>query len=115
MVFENYPLDRAALMEPVHGLKIVDADMREATHYPLSLVIVPGDRFYLRFDYDSARIESEKLREMSDRLLRLVEKAGETPDAPADRLDVMHDAARAALLKQFSATGSDLPKAGDNQ
>ncbi len=95
----------------MHPVKIVDADMRDATHYPLSLVIVPGDRFYLRFDYDSARIESEKVREMSDRLLRLLEMAVETPDAPAYRLDVMNDAERAALLKEFSATVSDLPKA----
>jgi len=80
MVFENYPLDRAALMEPVHGLKIVDADMRDATHYPLSLVVVPDNQFYLRLDYDAARLGREKVREMSDRLLRLLEMAMGMPD-----------------------------------
>src|SRR5262249_4247945 len=47
-VFENYPLDDAALTEAVADLRVVGAEGRDATHYPLSLVVSPGERLHVR-------------------------------------------------------------------
>ena len=37
VVFENYPLDRSALAQPVAGLELTSVEAHDATHYPLSL------------------------------------------------------------------------------
>src|SRR5262249_11354520 len=55
LVFENYPLDRRALSDAASELMIVRADGRDAAHYPLTLVIAPGERLHVRVDYDPDR------------------------------------------------------------
>ncbi|PZS13968.1 MAG: non-ribosomal peptide synthetase, partial [Pseudonocardiales bacterium] len=53
MVFENYPLDPGALNTPNTSVRITGVTGRDATHYPLSLIAVPGPgpRLRLRVDY----------------------------------------------------------------
>ena len=51
VVFENYPVDRAALGRQTGGLKLTHVAGRDATHYPLALIVQPGDELRLRFDY----------------------------------------------------------------
>src|SRR5262249_38329807 len=52
VVFENYPLDgggnRSAESD---GLRLVGVSGHDATHYPLGLMALPGERLRLRFDY----------------------------------------------------------------
>ncbi|WP_245694310.1 non-ribosomal peptide synthetase [Streptomyces abyssalis] len=64
VVFENYPLDRSGLEEPVPGLRVEAVEGRDAAHYPLTLVAFAGEGgLALRFDYrpdvlDRARAET---------------------------------------------------------
>ena len=51
LVFENYPLDRALLSRPVQGLRLGTVEGRDATHYPLALMVQPGAELMLRLDY----------------------------------------------------------------
>ncbi|QPP06025.1 amino acid adenylation domain-containing protein [Streptomyces bathyalis] len=52
VVFENYPLDRSGLEEPVPGLRVDRIEGRDAAHYPLTLVAFAGEGgLALRFDY----------------------------------------------------------------
>ncbi|MFF0745873.1 non-ribosomal peptide synthase/polyketide synthase [Streptomyces sp. NPDC004111] len=50
VAFQNYPVDRAALDGAARdgGLEIGGADVRDATHYPLTLTAVPGERLTAR-------------------------------------------------------------------
>jgi hypothetical protein len=50
VVFENYPVERAALTQQANGLKLTHVEGRDATHYPLALIVQPGDELRLRFD-----------------------------------------------------------------
>src|SRR5262249_10951017 len=43
-VFENYPLERTALVEALGDLRVTSAESRDATHYPFTVIVVPGDR-----------------------------------------------------------------------
>ena len=49
VVFENYPDDHAARRSAGVGCATVGG--HDATHYPLSLVAMPGERLQLRLDY----------------------------------------------------------------
>ena len=52
VVFENYPVDaRRALRQASGGLRLTGVAGHDATHYPLSLMAVPGERLRLRLDY----------------------------------------------------------------
>ena len=51
VVFENYPVDRDGLAADAGGLRLGDVSGRDATHYPLSLAAMPGERLQLRLDY----------------------------------------------------------------
>ena len=56
LVFENYPVDRAGLAAAGlgtagHGLKLGRVEGRDATHYPLALIVQPGETLQLRLDY----------------------------------------------------------------
>src|SRR5258708_3290784 len=110
MVFENYPLDRAALSESAGGLRIVEAEMRDATHYPLSLAIVPGERLHMRFDYGPARFSNDQVRRTADRLLRLLHAAIDSPEVLVYRLDVLSAAERRAVLEDFNQTAREIPE-----
>ena len=51
VVFENYPVDRAALAKASNGLHATPIAGHDASHYPLSLAAVPGERLRLRLEY----------------------------------------------------------------
>ena len=59
VVFENYPVDHAALAGPGADLRVAGVEGHDATHYPLSLAVVPGERLHLRLDFDPARFDRE--------------------------------------------------------
>ena len=44
MVFENYPIDRVGLAAEAAGIRLGRVGGHDATHYPLSLMVQPGQR-----------------------------------------------------------------------
>ena len=62
VVFENYPLDRSALAQPVAGLALTSLEGHDATHYPLSLMAVPAERLRLRLQYRTDLFERSTRR-----------------------------------------------------
>ncbi|WP_156749945.1 AMP-binding protein, partial [Mycobacterium sp. E2479] len=52
LVFENYPVDTAALSGG-HELSISDATTHEHTHYPMTVQVQPGRELNLRIEYDT--------------------------------------------------------------
>lgn len=53
LIFENYPLDEAALGVG-ESLRITGTRIFEQGHYPLHLVVVPGEKLLLRALYENA-------------------------------------------------------------
>ena len=51
VVFENYPLDGAGPSAAAGGLRLAGVSGHDATHYPLGLMAIPGERLRLRLDY----------------------------------------------------------------
>lgn len=108
MVFENYPLDRSALNEAASGLTIADVEMLDATHYPLSLAVVPGEALRLRMDFNPGVFTAGQVREIATRLERLLRAAVETPDALLYQLDFLGEKERRIVLEDFSHPEEDL-------
>ncbi|PLW72573.1 non-ribosomal peptide synthetase, partial [Streptomyces sp. DJ] len=76
-VFENYPLDPATTRLPGTGLEVLGVDGRDATHYPLTLVALPGRRLQLRLNHRADVIGTREAELLGGRLLRLLEAVAE--------------------------------------
>ncbi|MBL1118510.1 amino acid adenylation domain-containing protein [Streptomyces sp. 110] len=110
-VFENYPLDPDMLDSAGSGLRITDAGAEDATHYPLTLVAVPGPRLALRLGYRPELFAADSVRAIGTRLNRLLEAIATAPDQPVADADILDAAERERTLITWNATGHDIPAA----
>ena len=84
-VFENYPIDTSAPLGD-DGLAITESTSREYNHYPLSVVVLPGDELGLRIEYDTEVFDPESIETLIERLERVVAAMTADPD-PATVVD----------------------------
>ncbi|MFB4300561.1 amino acid adenylation domain-containing protein [Actinomadura sp. NTSP31] len=96
-VFENYPLE--AVRDVPQGLPITGAEGRDGSHYPLGLVVAPGERLRLRLGYHPDAFDDDAARLILVRLRRLAETIVADPDRPTRRVEVLDDAERAWLAR----------------
>ncbi|MEU8241046.1 amino acid adenylation domain-containing protein [Actinoplanes missouriensis] len=90
VVLENYPLDSGSLATFGADVQVTALDARDTTHYPASLLVVPGERLRLRLDYRPdmvAPAEAELLLSRLARVLEAFQAAGDQPGAAIDPLD----------------------------
>jgi amino acid adenylation domain-containing protein/FkbM family methyltransferase/non-ribosomal peptide synthase protein (TIGR01720 family) len=87
VIFENYPAQRAALEARFDGVRVTGSTAFDVTHYPLTLVAIPGECLHLHLDYDPARVDTATAELLAARLLRLLDAMAADPDAPVYRLD----------------------------
>ena len=110
VVFENYPLDRSALAQPAAGLRTRQREAHDATHYPLSLVAVPGERLRLRLQYRSDLFERSTVEVIGRRLVALLEAVVADPSQSIGRIDLLAPEERRQILFEWNDTARDLPQ-----
>ncbi|SBT41192.1 non-ribosomal peptide synthetase [Micromonospora narathiwatensis] len=108
-VFENYPLDPAALDLPGTGLRVTAVAGHDATHYPLTLAVLPGERLTLRLDHRPDLLDGAAARRVADRLVRLLTAVVDAPQTPVGTLDALDDAERATVLGTWAAGPPAVP------
>ncbi|MFF3306090.1 non-ribosomal peptide synthase/polyketide synthase [Streptomyces sp. NPDC002952] len=97
LVFENYPVGDGTA--GAHGVRVRDLDAREATNYPLTVVISPGDELGVELGYDPRYFEESTARALAARLLHTLRALAESADtARLDDIDVLPPEERARLL-----------------
>ena len=111
LVFENYPVDQAGLAQAAAGLTVRPVPGRDASHYPLSLGVVPGAQLRLRLEYRPDLFARPDIEALGARLLRLLAGFVATPELAIGRLDVLSAAERRTLLEEWNATARPLPEA----
>ncbi|MBC9710975.1 amino acid adenylation domain-containing protein [Streptomyces sp. TRM66268-LWL] len=110
MIFENYPLDADALRTAVPGLTVAGIKGRDATHYPLSLLVLPGEQLTLRLDHAPDLVTAEEAAALAGRVLRLLETLPETAELPLSQLELLSDEERATLLGSYNDTARAYPR-----
>ena len=111
VVFENYPVDRSALAQPVAGLALTSVEGHDATHYPLSLVAVPAERLRLRLQYRTDLFERSTVEAIGRRLAALLEAVVADPSQPIGRIELLAPEERRQILFEWNATARDVPQA----
>ncbi|RYJ21858.1 non-ribosomal peptide synthetase [Streptomyces sp. L-9-10] len=89
VVFENYPVDENELRQLVPGLDLRDVQGRDGTHYPLTLIAMPGDRLRFRLDHSADLLDEEGARRLLDRLGVLLRRITAHPEARLGQLDLL--------------------------
>ncbi|MET8629452.1 amino acid adenylation domain-containing protein [Kitasatospora sp. NPDC004669] len=98
LAFENYPVDADALAGPADGLRIGSAHIQDATHYPLTLVVVPGARLDLRLSYRPDLFDRTAAEQVLARVERALASFVADAALPTGRLDLLSPAERATAL-----------------
>ncbi|MFG2905203.1 amino acid adenylation domain-containing protein [Kitasatospora sp. NPDC048286] len=98
LAFENYPVDAQALAAPADGLRISSAGIQDATHYPLTLVVIPGPRLDLRLAYRPDLFDRAGAEQLSARIERVLSAFVTDAELPTGRLELLTPTERAAVL-----------------
>ncbi|MGP3977015.1 amino acid adenylation domain-containing protein, partial [Streptomyces sp. 8N114] len=109
VLFENFPVDRETLEEAGGGLRVRDAHSHAGTHYPLSLVVVQGERLQLHLDHRSDVFDQPAAETMLDRLHALLRMVVEMPDRAVDTVDAVTAVEREQLLGEWNGAPVALP------
>ena len=109
VIFENYPLDRSALAQPVAGLALTSLEGHDATHYPLSLMAVPAERLRLRLQYRTDLFERSTVEAIGRRLVGLLEAVVADPSQPIGRIDILEPEERQQILIDWNNTACEVP------
>ncbi|SBT41188.1 non-ribosomal peptide synthetase [Micromonospora narathiwatensis] len=104
VVFENYPVDPSVLDLAGTGLTVRGVHGLDATHYPLTLVLVPGDRLGLRLEYRPDLIDETTAGALLERTHRLLADIAAEPSTPVGRLDPTTPDERHRVLVGWNAT-----------
>ncbi|MDN3356470.1 non-ribosomal peptide synthetase [Actinomadura sp. DC4] len=118
IAYENYPLDmeeapaRKNGSQPGgRGLKFARATGREATHFPLSLVVGPGDdRLRLRMTYRPDLFDRDTAEGLAGRLVRILEAVAADPGVRVGRMTVLDEAEYRRVVEEWNRT--TVPVAG---
>ncbi len=110
-VFENYPVDPAGLAAEAGGVRFAPVGGHDATHYPLSLAAMPGERLGLRLYYRPDLFDRASVEALAGRLVRLLEAAAADPERPIGALDILSPDERRTILRDWNATARAIPAA----
>ncbi|MFD8519481.1 amino acid adenylation domain-containing protein [Streptomyces capillispiralis] len=100
-VTENFPVDPAALDLP-GGLSVAGVFSTDGAHYPLALMVIPGDSLELRFTYRADAFTEARVEGYSRALTAVLEAFVADPSVPAGTVDVLDTAVRSRLLDEWS-------------
>jgi acyl carrier protein len=92
MVFENYPIDGEAAA--THGLRLRELTAIEVTNYPLSVVVIPGERLSIGLDYDPAIFDAPTIEHMANHLIHALNVLVEDPMVALDQIDIPTESER---------------------
>ncbi|MFF7192000.1 condensation domain-containing protein, partial [Streptomyces sp. NPDC008222] len=106
IVFENYPVDPQSLDLTGAGLHVASMEVKDAAHYPLRLVVVPGERLRMWLDYRPDLFDQATAERIVGWLLRLLEEVRVDPSLPVGRAEMVDPAERALVLEEWNDTAA---------
>jgi amino acid adenylation domain-containing protein/non-ribosomal peptide synthase protein (TIGR01720 family) len=101
LVFESYP--GTDFEDPL----LTAIESQDATHYPLALLVVPGESLSLRFAHDPARFTA--VDRVAARLRDVLERFAATPDLLVARLEPLSPAEFHATITVPNSTAHPVP------
>ncbi|WP_345675539.1 amino acid adenylation domain-containing protein [Yinghuangia aomiensis] len=109
-VVQNLPLPATATRYgPDGALRVRGHEVRDATHYPVSMVVTPGAETTLRAMFHTGAFDRDEVELLADRFVRVMAGFADDPDAACARIGLLSPAEHDRALTTWNATGHDLP------
>ncbi|MFL5071599.1 MAG: amino acid adenylation domain-containing protein, partial [Xanthobacteraceae bacterium] len=109
VVFENYPIDHGSLSADAGGVRLSTVRGYDATHYALTLFVVPGDRLQLRLDFRADLFDRATVEGLAARFVRLLAGAVADPERAIGSLDILGAEERSKILRTWNETAQAVP------
>ncbi|GHH42457.1 amino acid adenylation domain-containing protein [Streptomyces umbrinus] len=100
VAFESYPSDPDAFRTTAGDVEIESIETYDATHYPLALIVVPGECMRLRLDYQQHCLDRHSAEQLVERLIRLLQAIADDPHQPVGRISLLSRQERDALVAE---------------
>ncbi|MGH3901348.1 MAG: amino acid adenylation domain-containing protein [Pseudonocardiaceae bacterium] len=107
VMFENYPIGSEDTA--TRGLRLRELTAIETTNYPLSVVVIPGERLSVRLGYDPALFEVSTIERMAGHLTHVLDAFVEDPTVVLDRIDTLTETERHQVLVAWNDTTHEVP------
>uniref|UniRef100_UPI0024574DF4 condensation domain-containing protein n=1 Tax=Nocardia gipuzkoensis TaxID=2749991 RepID=UPI0024574DF4 len=100
LVFESYPMDKEAISaaSSIDGMSVTGVGVNDATHYPMTLLVIAESTIELTLKYLGSRFTAEEVETLAERLVRVLEALLGDPDALVGDIDILDEGERARLL-----------------
>lgn len=99
VVTENFPLSDRSVQPVEPGLDLTGVDITDATHYPLTVVVLPGERLTLGLGYRTDVLSEGTVRAYGRWLTQVLRAVVEAPDTPVGAIGTLPADERAAMLE----------------
>jgi len=99
LVMENFPFNGAGIAVDEHA-ELSGVDITDATHYPLTVIALPGEALTLALSYQPQAFDEETVRGYARWLHTLLTELVDDPDRPVGRLPMLDDTETAAVLHE---------------
>ncbi|MFJ8139473.1 non-ribosomal peptide synthase/polyketide synthase [Streptomyces sp. NPDC096013] len=112
VVYENYPRSAEALPDDPDTLVIRPGGRtRDASHYPLGLIVAPGERMELQLDHRPDLFDRARADEVLAALVRVLEQFAEDPGMPVGRVGLLDGERLGRLTRDWQDVSSEVPSA----
>ncbi|WET82701.1 amino acid adenylation domain-containing protein [Amycolatopsis sp. QT-25] len=99
LVMENFPLSSRARTTLAPGLDLVGVDITDATHYPLTVIVLPGDEFTVGLGYQPQAFTREEAESYGRWLRAVLTEIVTDPARPVARLRALDADEERAMLR----------------
>ncbi|WP_409495393.1 amino acid adenylation domain-containing protein [Amycolatopsis sp. cmx-11-12] len=99
LVMENFPLSSRARTTLAPGLDLVGVDITDATHYPLTVIVLPGDEFTVGLGYQPQAFTRDEAESFGRWLRAVLHEIVADPKRPVARLRALDADEERAMLR----------------
>ena len=114
VVFESFPVDRAALSEAGASAELTVTGIRPfaPTHYPLTVLAAADPILGLTLQFHPNVLEPGAVEEIADRFARVLRRFAADPQARAATVDLLSDTERRLVVRDWNDTAAQVPDEG---
>src|SRR5690606_38141324 len=94
------------------GLQLTEMTGHDSTHYPLTVIVVPGQRLRLRFDYLATCFEGDVFHQIAQAFVRRLEAMAADLSQPVADVETLGREQAFQLLRERNATAREWPDVG---
>ncbi|WP_314408968.1 non-ribosomal peptide synthetase, partial [Streptomyces kroppenstedtii] len=110
VVYENYPQSAEARPDDPDALVIRPGGRtRDASHYPLGLIVAPGERMELQLDHRPDLFDRGRADEVLAALVRVLEQFAADPEVPLGRVGLLDGERWERLTRDWQDVSSRVP------